>query len=546
MFKALPDGIDRFRVLAEIHRRVGPFPSSESLRLARRLYRIATVIGEPDALAYGLEAIARGEHEQGKHSSALRYMRRAVRLLRKAPEPPRLLAQALFALGQAYASLGRYPQAMEQYRESLEMARARRDTVRVGAALNGIGEVYRMLGDYERALDAALESVRVWEADGNHEGLGVAHNNAGTVYGMMGNHERAAESFRASLEQYRADGNTHGIALAAGNLGCALVEMGRPAEGFPYLEQSLDGHRHSGGPRYEAGTLGLLGSACLSVGDLTGALKHLLAARAIFEEIDFPAGVCETSADIGDVLTRLGRPAEAITELERARTIASDIGYRSIVAKTLRLLAEACEARGEMRNALGHYRDFMRHQAEIHNEETRRAVAWMQHRMDVDRAERDREMFRLRAERLERDAQLRAHELSAMAMRLAQKNELLASMKALVGSMADARNGAERAFAGSIIASINQANDLDGEWEAFEHRLQKLHPGFMRMLSERCSDLTPAELKVCALLRANAGSKEIATLLSTTVRTVEKHRQHIRRKLSLAPSANLITYLASL
>ena len=68
----------------------------------------------------------------------------------------------------------------------------------------------------------------------------------------------------------------------------------------------------------------------------------------------------------------------------------------------------------------------------------------------------------------------------------------------------------------------------------------------MRMLSQRYPNLTPGELKVCALLKVNLSNKEIANLLSVSIRNVESHRYWIRKKMGLSSDVNLSVYLAGM
>jgi len=48
------------------------------------------------------------------------------------------------------------------------------------------------------------------------------------------------------------------------------------------------------------------------------------------------------------------------------------------------------------------------------------------------------------------------------------------------------------------------------------------------------------------MLRANLASKEIATVLSISVHTVDTHRKRIRKKCGLARDANLQAFLLSI
>jgi DNA-binding CsgD family transcriptional regulator len=59
--------------------------------------------------------------------------------------------------------------------------------------------------------------------------------------------------------------------------------------------------------------------------------------------------------------------------------------------------------------------------------------------------------------------------------------------------------------------------------------------------------LSKREIEVCNAIRQGMSCKEVADLMSISVRTVETHRNRIRRKLGIVdPAVNLTTYLQSL
>jgi PAS domain S-box-containing protein len=59
--------------------------------------------------------------------------------------------------------------------------------------------------------------------------------------------------------------------------------------------------------------------------------------------------------------------------------------------------------------------------------------------------------------------------------------------------------------------------------------------------------MTPTEVQVCNLIRSGMASKEMAAFLHISVRTVETHRNRIRKKLGIARrGVNLATYLQTL
>jgi DNA-binding CsgD family transcriptional regulator len=163
----------------------------------------------------------------------------------------------------------------------------------------------------------------------------------------------------------------------------------------------------------------------------------------------------------------------------------------------------------------------------------------------VERAQREREMFRMKTEHLEELMDQRARELTTMALHLVQKNTFLQKLRKdatqLVKDVPEAKKGVD-----AILRAIDEDVRGEGDWNQFEEKYQHVHQGFISTLTNRCPKLTPTELKVCGMLRMNLSNKEIMRLLSVSLRNVESHRYSIRTKLELASDVNLASYLAGL
>ena len=67
----------------------------------------------------------------------------------------------------------------------------------------------------------------------------------------------------------------------------------------------------------------------------------------------------------------------------------------------------------------------------------------------------------------------------------------------------------------------------------------EVHRGFFDRLKRMYPSLTPKDLKLCAYLKMNLSTKEIATLTNVSIRGVEASRYRLRKKLELDSEINL-------
>jgi DNA-binding CsgD family transcriptional regulator len=170
----------------------------------------------------------------------------------------------------------------------------------------------------------------------------------------------------------------------------------------------------------------------------------------------------------------------------------------------------------------------------------------MQARLDIERTEKEREIYRMKSERLELELAHKNRELATVALGLAQKSEIVRRLEKTMIPFASAGTTDASALVRELMPQVRDLVAGGAQWDIFEQQFREAHPEFVKVLLGRCPALTPTEVRVCTLMRVELSNKELADILRSSVRTVENHRRHIRRKLGLGRDANLTTYLASL
>jgi DNA-binding CsgD family transcriptional regulator len=156
----------------------------------------------------------------------------------------------------------------------------------------------------------------------------------------------------------------------------------------------------------------------------------------------------------------------------------------------------------------------------------------------------EKENMTIMRENLEATINLKNAKVASNAVNLIHLNEILLSIKELIGQI-DKKNDTNVNF--SLLTKINRIIDheLQGDqhWNEFEEIFNQLHDNFMQRLKTSFPELTPRDMRLCAYLRMNFNTKEIAPLLGISVRGVEDTRYRIRKKLRLPSDANITEFI---
>ena len=155
--------------------------------------------------------------------------------------------------------------------------------------------------------------------------------------------------------------------------------------------------------------------------------------------------------------------------------------------------------------------------------------------------EQEERLALLEKEKLEKEIKQKQKELARTTMSVAKKNELILELKDMLVMNKEAFTNRQRYR--SLTKKLDSSINKDEDWKNFEVNFKELHEDFFENLLKQFPKLTPKDLKLCAYLKMNLSSKEIAPLMGISIRGVEIHRYRLRKKLHIDSSQNLSNFL---
>ncbi|MGL1887478.1 MAG: hypothetical protein OCD76_13265 [Reichenbachiella sp.] len=159
----------------------------------------------------------------------------------------------------------------------------------------------------------------------------------------------------------------------------------------------------------------------------------------------------------------------------------------------------------------------------------------------------EKEIIRLRNDRLREKIKTKDKELANSTMQIIQKNDFLIGLKEFISKNISGTDSSKNiSGAKRVVKKIDNELNSEKTWKVFETHFGNVHEEFLANLKKQHPRISPAELRMCACLRMNISSKEIATLLNISLRGVEASRYRLRKSLDLDRDHNLTDFILSM
>lgn len=313
---------------------------------------------------------------------------------------PEMSAELRNLLAGIYHSTGQYAQALTELEGVLEVHQGRGHVSGEVKALGNLGTLLTSLGRYPEALQHLTRAyaliVGTPELDAATLRLrGHLLINLGNVHLDMNDPADARKYFHEALDFARASEDRLTEATAVLNLATAEHELGELDSAHERYGQALALARAVQSRQGEVSALDGLGRVLLAWKQDAAALLAFQEAEQIALDTEDLEGQLDVLLHLGELQVRQDARA-AIETLERALRVADEVGRPKTSCDALRVLYQLYASTGQTDLAFRHLELLYHRERDILNAEVEERVREVTARFDVERAQHQAELHRLR------------------------------------------------------------------------------------------------------------------------------------------------------
>lgn len=433
---------------------------------------------------------------------------------------------------------------LKQPEKSLELIDKSRKYYQSKGMQEELAEVYGQLGHmYEKAevYDSAWyyenKALTLYNKFDNMPGVARVYDNLGSILEDKEQYGEARLWFEKASELNRILENDVELVGNYNNLGDCYRKLGRLDSGFYFTSKALELSRRLELRYQESSALRDLSKVYLDSGQSDLGYTYLDESSALYEELYSQESGRQVA--LLQTLYDLERKNAEISELENLQRI-EKIKRVGMMTGGLSLLLLGGIVFSRQRLKIRKNQQLMDQEKALHKADLENS------QLQSEQLKMELEHKQLQEKHLELELELGQKALAARMLQLIEKNKLLEALKNDISEIEEEVPGDMQKRVKKIVNQINYSFNHDKSWEDFRKSFEQIHSGFFDKLKEASPELTANDLRICALIRINLSSKDIASLLGISTDSLRVARYRLRKKLNIDQGGNLRKYILSI
>lgn len=448
-----------------------------------------------------------------------------------------LKAQILMNVSNVFVKQHSYSAAKEYLQQALLLRRLHEDRQGESEVLLNLGIVAYKQGLLDNAEEYYLGSKAIKdEMSTDVPGIIKVTHNLGLLYKEKGENNKAIIYYNNALGMARQVNDMQTQATILNNLGTLMMEEGND-EALPLFLESLQLSQRLQLKNLERINYDNLHQYFASKGNFEQAYDYLLKHKELNDSL-FNLESAARIAELQVMYDSEIKEQENLLLREQSHGLRLRFIAVSVSAFAIAVLAAAFIILYNLKQkSLRQSKALLDSRTELSRLEQEKSQQEQLHLKELLFAEEEINQLQ------KKQIQEQNRELATSALLIINKNEILNSVREHAKKALNSEECEGRICLEQLIREIDNNIDLDAQWELFKRHFEAVHAGFFERLNQQFSNLSHNELKLCAYLRMNFSSKEIAQMLNIEVESANTKRYRLRKKLNLPSDANLVDFL---
>jgi hypothetical protein len=529
-------GVERVNELIRKSTFIFEVRPDSAFKLAKIGYDLAEDLNDKASMARFASVIGKAFYINGAYTQSLSYHLEAARFFEE--------VNLLNELAETYNNLGMVSYAARQISKSLEYHNEAlslfSDLKNVGSQANTlgyIGHIYEKQQKYDLAISYQRKALATFNSKVDLKGIALIYENIGSIFEDLGKYDSALIEFKKALSFNLKAGEIQQSISNYNNIGDIYRKSASLDSGLYYtlLAKNL-AHQFNNRAQIQSAYRDLAKVYFERQQFVTGYI-YLDSAYNLYEDL-YEEESAHQSAQL-QTFYSIEKKNKTIELLEKDQKIERLYRYAIVVFSLLILLGLLF---------LLYRRNLQAKQEELlAKKQNDLMIADLKNaKLKEQRLEAVIENKRLKENQLQFELEQKSRALTTQTLHMIQKNKLMEELKEkLKGSLKLEPKEKSKAIL-DLIHLIDFSFNLDKDWEDFKVIFEQLHQSFFGNLKKEVPDLSPAEIKLCSLLKLNIPSKDMAPILGISVDSLRIARYRLRKKLKIAEGDSLSAFINAL
>ena len=494
-------------------------------------------------------------------------------------------AQIYFHISLIYYNTDSLNMSLQFAKKSEQLASEIHDEELVITIKNQLGYIFLSWDDYDKALSYFLSALTKAQELANDKGLLTAYHGLGRTYTRLKDYELAKESLENALEYARKGKMKRERAIMNNALGNLFQETGEYDKALKHLELFYNISKEIGDKTSVVYALNNIGGVYNMTGKNEMAIRYFQLALKYNENINDAQAQAASLGNLGEVYSKLGKYQLADSCIRQSNIISKQQGFRLFTDDNYKLLSDNYSRSGNYKLALEYYEKYTALKDSIFSDNKQSQIQKLKLKYETEKNERkikqleqesrNRGIFlrftiftsilgiivivllyiayRLRLklhkqekQKLDQTLDQRNRELVTLRMDSAQKRNFLKEIESSVEEFDEYEKKEINDFVDRLKSKLKSEKLPEEEWNTLKTHFENVHPDFFKKLTLKHPSLSQNELKVCAYIKMNLTTKNIARMLNINIRSVQTARYRIKKKMQLEAEEDLFKYIQQL